>query len=95
VITPIQGHLLVELKGEFEHIDVTPGRFENTRNRGVVRAMAADITPRTLNKIGADSLAVGSMVYFGKFEDNAPCEVDGKEATLIKLEEIGGIDAAN
>lgn len=88
MITPIQGRVLVELKGAYDHIDVTEEKYGATKNRGIVRGIAKDIAVKC-KELG---IKVGSMVYFGKFEDNAPVDLDGQPGTLLKLEEIGGVD---
>lgn len=90
MITPVQGRLLVELRGEFDHIEAVKGQFDDTKTRGIVRAIAKDIVKQCADF--ENPILNGKTVYFAKFEDNAPCEYEGHEATLIKLEEIGGVE---
>lgn len=87
MIDPVQGRLLIELKSAYKHIDPTDERFGTSKTRGVVLAIAPDIAEdcKKLN------ISVGDWVYFGKYEDTAPYDVEGHEkCSLIKLEEIGG-----
>lgn len=94
MITPIQGRLLIELKGRYEHLpSTTKEQFGDSKTRGRLLAMAGDVTKADLTKIGAVDLKVGDMVYFGKFEDTAPYG-DNEDLVLIKLEDIGGFERA-
>lgn len=86
MITPVQGRLLVKLKGQYEHLDTTEERFGTSKTRGEVLAIAANI-----NKDCKDlGIKVGKTIYFGKYEDTAPYGSDSN-LILIKLEEIGGV----
>lgn len=86
MINPIQSRLLIELKGKYENFSPTEEKFGTSKTRGRVIAIASDIS----DKCKEFGITVGCMVYFGKYEDTAPYDVDGKEHALIKLEEIGG-----
>jgi hypothetical protein len=86
VITPIQGRVLVELKGEYENIEASEDRFGSPKTRGRVLAVADDVDSST-------GIEVGKMVYFGKYEDSASLKLpSGKPGALIKLEEIGAVE---
>lgn len=86
MITPIQRALLIELKGKYENFSPTEEKFGTSKTRGIVRAIAADVA----EKCKAMGITVGCMVYFGKYEDTAPIDVEGKEYALIPLKEIRG-----
>ena len=86
MIDPVQGRLLVELRSAYKHISPTEERFGTSKTRGIVLAIAPDI----LEKCAELKINVGDFVYFGKYEDTAPYKVEGKDAILLKLEEIGG-----
>lgn len=90
MIDPVQKHLLVELKGAYKHINPTEEKWGTSKTRGVVKAIAADISKECKDL----NIAVGDVVYFGKYEDSAPYKVDGQDHILIKLEEIGGREDA-
>lgn len=87
MIRPIQSRLLIELKGGAKHINTTEEQF-GSYTRGVVRGIAKDVVVDAA-EVGID---LGSIVYFGKYEDTAPYEIDGKKHILIKLEEITGVE---
>lgn len=93
LIKPVQGRILVELLGAFKHFKANEERFGTSKIRGIVLAMASDITPAKLKEIGAEDLKIGYIVYFGKYEDSAPYGPDQNQI-LIKLEEIGGFSDA-
>lgn len=84
MITPIQGRVLVKLKGQYEHLEATEERFGTSKTRGEVLAVAADIAD---NGVGVKT---GKTVYFGKYEDTAPYGTN-QDIILIKLEDIGGV----
>lgn len=86
MIDPVQGRILIELKSAYKHITPTEERFGTSKTRGVVKAIAPDIA-EDCKKM---DIKVGDYVYFGKYEDSAPYDVDGTEHILLKLEEIGG-----
>jgi co-chaperonin GroES (HSP10) len=86
MIHPIQSRLLVELKSKYKHINPTEEKFGTSKTQGLLKAIAPDIEKQAA---GA-GLKVGQVVYFGKYEDTAPYDVDGVDHALIKLEEIGG-----
>ena len=86
MINPVQGRLLIELKGKYENFNPTEEKFGTSKTRGIVIAIAPDVQDKC-NELG---ITVNCMVYFGKYEDTAPYDVNGKEHALIKLEEIGG-----
>lgn len=88
MIRAIQGRLLIELKGGAKHINTTEEQF-GSYTRGVVRSIASDI-----DKAELFGIEVGSMIYFGKYEDSAPYDLDGKKHILIKLEDVGGVEDA-
>ena len=85
-IHPIQGRLLVELRSAYKNFSATEERFGTSKTQGVVRGIAADIA-KECEDLG---VKVGSMVYFGKYEDSAPYKINNVDHTLIKLEEISG-----
>jgi co-chaperonin GroES (HSP10) len=89
MIRPIQSRLLIELKGGARHINTTEEQF-GSYTRGVVRAIAEDILKDCVDC----AVGVGDTVYFGKYEDTAPYDIDGKKHILIKLEEITGVEDA-
>jgi co-chaperonin GroES (HSP10) len=89
MIRPIQSRLLIELKGGAKHINTTEEQF-GSYTRGVVRGIAPDLKEACVDL----DLRLGSTVYFGKYEDTAPYEIDGKKHILMKLEEIGGVEDA-
>lgn len=89
MITPVQATLLVELRGKYKNFQATEERFGTTKNRGIVRAIAEDIK----DKCDKLHISVGDMVYFAKYEDSTPCDIDGKEGTLIALKEIKGVSS--
>ena len=91
MIRPIQSRLLIELKGGAKHINTTEEQF-GSYTRGVVRGIAPDL--QDLCETPGINLHVGDIVYFGKYEDTAPYEIDGKKHILMKLEEIGGVEDA-
>lgn len=96
MIQPVQKHLLVELRSAYQHLGhTTEERYGTSKTRGIVRALANDITPDVLKEIGAQELKVGDTVFFGKYEDTAPITIGSEDYILIKLEEIGGFDAAD
>ena len=86
MIRAIQGRLLIELKGGAKHINTTEEQF-GSYTRGVVRSIAPGLTEEDLSGI-----EIGSLVYFGKYEDSAPYDLGGKKHILIKLEEVGGVE---
>lgn len=92
MITAIQTRILVELKGLYDNIQTAEEKFGTSKLRGVVLDIAADVKDDCA-KLG---IKQGSTVFFGKYEDlgKFPYELDGKEVemTLIKLEEIGGVE---
>lgn len=90
MITPIQSRILVKTKGQYANLETTEERFGTSKTRGEVLAIASDITKDQLKKIGAEDLAVGGMVYFGKYEDTAPYGSDSDQI-LIKLEDVSGV----
>jgi co-chaperonin GroES (HSP10) len=92
MITPIQGRLLVKLKGAYDNLKTTTDeRFGTSKTRGELIAVAADIEAN--HPVLWKLLKPGSIVYFGKYEDTAPYTVDGEDGyILIKLEEIGGVE---
>jgi len=89
VITPIQGRVLVELKGAYDNITTTEEKFGTSKTRGILRAIASDITEVDRKRCG---LKIDATVYFGKYEDTAPYTFDGKDYALIKLEDVGGVE---
>jgi hypothetical protein len=92
MIKAIQTRILVELKGLYDNIDTAEEKFGTSKMRGVVHDIAADVKD-DCTKLG---IKVGSTVFFGKYEDTGkfPYEHEGRERefTLIKLEEIGGVE---
>lgn len=92
MIEPVQKRLLVELRGKYKNLDAADDRFNNSKTRGIVLAIAKDITKEILDDVGLGKLKVGDMVYFGAWEDTARYGADDKQI-LIKLEEIGGRSA--
>lgn len=86
MITPIQRALLIELKGKYENFSPTEEKFGTSKTRGRVVAIANDVA----EKCKTLGITVGCMVYFGKYEDTAPYDIDGKEHALIELKEIRG-----
>lgn len=89
MIEPAQTRLLVQLKGKYKNLESADEKYGNSKTRGIVLAIAPDITPAALKKIGLEKLKVGDLVYFGAFEDTARYGSDDDQI-LIKLEEIGG-----
>lgn len=87
MIRPIQSRLLIELKGAATHINTTEEQF-GSYTRGIVRGIAEDLLKDCIDL----GIELGSLVYFGKYEDTAPYEIDGKKHILMKLEEIGGVE---
>lgn len=90
MITPIQGRLLVKTKSAYEHLQATTDeRFGTSKTRGEVVHIAKDIIPDCKEY----AIKLGSIVYFNKFEDGAPYNIDGEDGyILIRLEEIGGVE---
>jgi co-chaperonin GroES (HSP10) len=92
MIKAIQTRILVELKGLYDNIQVAEEKFGTSKMRGVVHDIAADVK----DECAKLDIKVGSTVFFGKYEDTGkfPYPIDGKEVemTLIKLEEIGGVE---
>lgn len=92
MIKAIQSRILVELKGLYDNIQTTEERFGTSKMRGVVLDIADDIK----DDCAKLEISDGTLVFFGKYEDTGkfPYEIDGveKELTLIKLEEIGGVE---
>jgi hypothetical protein len=92
MIKAIQTRILVELKGLYDNIDVAEEKFGTSKMRGIVHDIADDVKDECA-KLG---IKRGSTVFFGKYEDSGkfPYALDGKEVemTLIKLEEIGGVE---
>lgn len=86
MIIPIQRALLIELKGKYENFSPNEEKFGTSKTRGRVVAIARDVA----DKCAALGITVGCMVYFGKYEDTAPYDIDGKEHALIELKEIRG-----
>ncbi len=86
MIRAIQGRLLIELKGGAKHINTTEEQF-GSYTRGVVRSIAPDIADECVEQ----HITLGDIVYFGKYEDSAPYDLDGKKHILIKLEDVGGV----
>lgn len=95
MIEPVNGRILVELRGKYKNITGATQQFGDSKTRGIVRAIAADITPAKLQEIGAAKLKVGDWIYFGAYEDTAKYPVDGKDHILIKLEDVGGREDAD
>lgn len=87
MIQPVQGRLLVEIKGAFKNIKVTEGQWD-ANTRGLVHAIATDVE-EDCKDLG---IKIGSTVYFGKYEDNAKCLIDGKDGALMPLKEIAGVE---
>lgn len=85
MIDPVQGRLLVELLSKYKNFSPTEERFNNSKTRGKVLAIAPDIK----EKCKKMNIKVKDIVYFGSFEDTAPYGSDSNQI-LIKLEEIGG-----
>ena len=85
MIDPVQGRLLIELRGKYKNLDAADEKYGNSKTRGLVLAIASDIA----EKCKKLKIKVGDIVYFGAFEDTARYGSDDKEV-LIKLEEIGG-----
>jgi co-chaperonin GroES (HSP10) len=85
MIHPIQGRLLIQLKGKYQNFSPTEEKFGTSKTRGVVLAIAPDIIAKC-QELGIED---GKMVYFGKYEDTAPYG-EKEDLALIKLEEIGG-----
>lgn len=88
MIKAIRGRLFIELKGKFENFEENEERFGDSKMRGRVLDIAPDIAAEAKK----DGVEVGSMVYFGKYEDTGRFDINGKWHVLIKLEEIGGVD---
>lgn len=89
MITPIRRHLLIELKGAYDNFSPTEEKFGTSKTRGIIRGIADDITK---DERKAMCLTLGNIAYFGKYEDTAPYQIDGKDYALIDVKEIGGID---
>lgn len=93
MITPIQGRVLVKLKGAYENLDTTDERFGTSKTRGEVAALPINTKHEGIDWQGHCSelgIEIGSTVYFGKYEDTAPYGND-QDLVLIKLEDIGGV----
>jgi hypothetical protein len=86
----IQGRLFIELKGKYENFEENQQQFDDSKMRGRVLSIASDVK----QKAEDDGIELGTMVYFGKYEDTARFERDGKYYAFIKYEEIGGVDDA-
>jgi co-chaperonin GroES (HSP10) len=95
MIKPINTCLLLELKGEYQNIPHQDERFNTTKSRGIVVAIAkmteheAIDTPKHCEELG---IKVGSTVYFNAYEDNCSFKRDGKEYALIELKIIKGVE---
>lgn len=88
MITPINGRLLIELKGKYENFEATEERFGTSKTRGILRGIAKNIEKETTEA----GLKVGQVVFFGKYEDSAPLDVDEKDHILLKYEDLGGFE---
>jgi co-chaperonin GroES (HSP10) len=84
MIEPVQSRLLVELLSKYKNFNPTDERFQNSKTRGTVLAIAPDIA-ETCKKL---KIKVGDIVYFGAYEDMARYGND--DQILIKLEDVGG-----
>lgn len=84
----VQGRLFLELKGKYDNFEETEQQFDNSKMRGRVLSIADDIK----SQCEAIDVQLGTLVHFGKYEDTARFERDGKWYAFIKLEEIGGVD---
>ncbi|MGI0134387.1 MAG: hypothetical protein ACREBW_05465, partial [Candidatus Micrarchaeaceae archaeon] len=61
-----------------------------SKTRGIVVAIDPELKvnfPRVAKKV-----KLGSMVYFGKYEDTAPYPIDGDDHILIKAEDVKGVE---
>lgn len=85
IIDPVQGRLLVQLRGKYKNIESADERFGSTKARGIVLAIA----PGIADDCKEMNIKVGDMVYFGAYEDTARYGADD-DLILIKLEEVGG-----
>lgn len=84
----VQSRLFIELKGKYENFEENHQQFDDSKMRGRVLSIAEDVKA----KCEEFGIELGSMVHFGKYEDTARFEKDGKWYAFIKLEEIGGVD---
>lgn len=90
MITPVQSRLLIKTKGAYANLKtVTEEKFGTSKTRGEVIAIPKG-DAAYCKELG---IKVGSTVYFGKYEDTAPYQIDGEDGyILIKIEEIGGVE---
>lgn len=91
MIQPVNANILVKLKGRYKHLETeTEEKFGSSKTRGIVVALPKDNFD--LGWCEENGVKLGSMIYFGKYEDTAPYPIDGEDHILIKIEDVKGVD---
>ena len=75
----INGCVLIELAERYEFA-ATLDKQHDTKTSGIVRSMSAEL----------DQSLLGSKVWFPSYQDDIKVDIDGKEYTFIKYEDIRG-----
>lgn len=86
MIKPDNDNILVELKGDYEHIAITEkqGYLQNTKVKGVCIAVSNKNQEKWIDK----------MVYFKSFEDDTLLDIKGAKFALIDGKAVKGYDDA-
>lgn len=90
-LTPLNGHLLVQLGTKYKHVAATTKAYE-AKNNGIVIAISQLIYDKQdikfINKL------FGSRVYWQDYKEGSTLTVDGIEYAFVKYDDIQGFSNA-
>lgn len=90
MIQPINSRVLIELRGKYKHVNTTEEKFGTSKTEGVVVAISKGALKEA--DAAGEVIKIGQRAFFGKYEDTAPYNRDGKDYALIKYEDVTGVE---
>lgn len=88
-LTPLNGHLLVQLGTKYKHVAAATKAYE-AKNNGVV----IEVSVLLVSDEDGEPAILGKRVYWQDYKEGSALTVDGIEYAFVKYEDIQGYSNA-
>jgi co-chaperonin GroES (HSP10) len=92
-LTPLPGHVLVELREKYTHTLTTAEKYD-TRTSGICLEMHLSTKDRTARTRDPYEKTLNKLVFWEEYKTGTIIEREGKEYAFIKIEDLTGYENA-